>query len=116
MPNVTHSFILPSERFALLQKNPRHLVWDFYSQLKNIIISTYRSNRPVFGYSENMVKAGSVASYYTDMTDLAREVADILNILNSKDTPYREHSKYNKLTINVAVARSLNLNSLKSSL
>lgn len=98
--------------YALLAL-PDPIIYNRFT-LKNIVISSYRSNRPIFGYSKNMVKAGAVASYYIDTRDLMLHVKELIPILNKMQTPYRGYSKYKKISVNDAVARSLNLNSLKS--
>jgi hypothetical protein len=80
--------------------------------LKNIIISTYRSGKPIFGFSRAMVKAGAVASVVTDTEQLAAETLRFLATLR-EELPKRKHSQLGKIVVNDAVARSLNLISLQ---
>lgn len=80
--------------------------------LKNIIISTYRSGKPIFGFSRAMVKAGAVASVVTDTEQLAQETINLLAVMSEK-SPIRKYSQLGAIVVNDAVARSLNLISLQ---
>lgn len=80
--------------------------------LKNIIISTYRSGKPIFGFSRAMVKAGAVASVVTDTEQLAEESLNLLASFKDK-SPNRKYSQLGKIVVNDAVARSFNLISLQ---
>jgi ABC-type uncharacterized transport system substrate-binding protein len=89
---------------------PDSVVYNRLS-IKSIYLSTYRIQRPIFGFSLNTVKAGSVASYFSNESDFAKQAVEILANVRSK--PYRDYAIYSELAINEAVARSLNLNTLK---
>lgn len=97
-------------RHALLAL-PDHYIYNSLT-LKNIIISTYRSGRPIFGFSGAMVKAGAVASVIADSKDLAKQSIRVLDAIASGKT-IRQYSRYGSVVVNDAVARSLNIISLQ---
>ncbi len=76
-----------------------------------ILLTTYRHQKPVFGYSQSYVRAGALAAVYTNTKQLAKQAAEITvrsqaapGILPPPQTP-----KYFSLSINYQVARSLNV-------
>ena len=44
---------------------------------RNILLSTYRHNQGVIGFSADMVKAGALASTYSDIEDINAQVAEM---------------------------------------
>lgn len=45
--------------------------------IRSILLSTYRHQIPVIGFSQSYVKAGAIASLHTDIPQLAQQTADI---------------------------------------
>ncbi len=76
-----------------------------------ILLTSYRHEVPVFGYSRSYVKAGALASVFSNAMHLAQQAAEIAvdaqkgtNILPPPQAP-----KYFSVIINRQVQRSLNL-------
>ena len=76
-----------------------------------ILLTTYRHQKPVFGYSQSYVRAGALAAVYSKTRQLAKQAAEIAvrtqaapGLLPPPQTP-----KYFSLSINYQVARSLNV-------
>lgn len=88
---------------------PDNLVWNTKT-LKNIILSTYRNKQPIVGFSRSLVSAGSIGTYYSDLDHVVKETVDRIKIIKSR-TPinFRLSPKYNALSTNKKVIRSLNL-------
>lgn len=77
-----------------------------------ILLTTYRHQKPVFGYSQSYVRAGALAAVYSKTNQLAKQAAEIAvkaqvapGLLPPPQTP-----RYFSLSINYQVARSLNVN------
>jgi ABC-type uncharacterized transport system substrate-binding protein len=78
---------------------------------QSILLTSYRYQVPVFGYSRSYVKAGALASVYSDAKHLAKQAAEIAietqrrkNLLPPPMPP-----KYFSVIINRQVQRALNL-------
>lgn len=76
-----------------------------------VLLTTYRHQKPVFGYSQSYVRAGALAAVYSKTKQLAKQAAEIAvktqaapGLLPPPQTP-----KYFSLSINYQVARSLNI-------
>jgi len=76
-----------------------------------ILLTSYRHEVPVFGYSRSYVKAGALASVFSNAKHLAKQAAEIAvkaqkseNVLPPPQVP-----KYFSVIINRQVQRSLNL-------
>ncbi|MES2502786.1 MAG: ABC transporter substrate binding protein [Pseudomonadota bacterium] len=76
-----------------------------------ILLTTYRHQKPVFGYSQSYVRAGALAAVYSNTKQLAKQAAEIAvktqaapGLLPPPQTP-----RYFSLSINYQVARSLNV-------
>lgn len=76
-----------------------------------ILLTSYRYQKPVFGFSQSYVRAGALAAVYSTSKQLAKQAAEIAikyqllpGILPPPQTP-----KYFSVTVNYQVARSLNL-------
>lgn len=76
-----------------------------------ILLTSYRHQVPVFGYSRSYVKAGALAAVFSNATDLAKQAAEIaINAQQAKDVlPPPQVPKYFSIIINRQVQRSLNL-------
>ncbi len=76
-----------------------------------ILFTSYRHQKPVFGYSQSYVKAGALAAVYSKPSQLARQAAEIAfssqqapSLLPPPQTP-----KYFSIMVNYQVGRSLNI-------
>lgn len=85
---------------------------ELYSSenIKNILITAYRQNKPLIGPSSAYIKAGALATTYSDLDDVARRLAEILLTgLKEKVWPEPGYNPYFKVRYNPQVGRSLNL-------
>ena len=93
---------------------PDRIVWNS-TTLKNIIISTYKNEQPVIGFSRTLVKAGAVATLYSNLDDIVKETFDRINQLYTKKKSINKKAlitnspKYYSLKTNRDVLLSLNL-------
>ncbi|MGB7814835.1 MAG: ABC transporter substrate binding protein [Methylotenera sp.] len=76
-----------------------------------ILLTSYRHQKPVFGYSQSYVRAGALAAVYSSTKQLAQQAAEIAvksqqapGLLPPPQTP-----KYFSVMVNYQVARSLNI-------
>lgn len=78
--------------------------------IRNILLSTYRHNQAVIGFSSDMVKAGALASTYSDIGDINAQVAEIAaNYLATGELPAPQFPRYFSTIVNFGVAKSLNV-------
>ncbi len=77
-----------------------------------ILLTSYRHGVPVFGYSRSYVKAGALASVFSNAMHLAQQVAEIAVDTQKKSNllPPPQAPKYFSVIINRQVQRSLGLN------
>ena len=76
-----------------------------------ILLTSYRYQKPVFGYSKSYVQAGALAGVYSNTQQLAKQAAEIAvdsqaapGILPAPQTP-----KYFSIAVNYQVAKALNI-------
>lgn len=78
--------------------------------IRNILITTYRQNKSVVGFSSALVKAGALASTYSDIEDVIAQTDEILtDYANTGHLQEPQYPKYFNTIINDDVARSINL-------
>lgn len=78
--------------------------------VRNILLTTYRRNQPLIGFSSAFVKAGALASTYSSVDEVAAQVGEILDEWKvSGRLPEPDFPKYFEVAINDMVARSLDL-------
>lgn len=80
--------------------------------VQSLLLTTYRYQDPVIGFSHAYVKAGALASVYTSPEQVGRQAGDIvLRVLANRPTwlPPPEYPKYFSVSVNYQVARSLGL-------
>ncbi len=85
---------------------------DLYSSenIKNILITAYRQNKPLIGPSSAYIKAGALATTYSDIDDVAQRLSDVLRTgLKEGVWPQADYNPYFKVRFNEQVGRSLNL-------
>jgi putative ABC transport system substrate-binding protein len=75
---------------------------------QTILLTSYRYQKPVIGFSQAYVRAGALAAIYSSPSQIARQTAEI--ILQSQDGfPAPRFPKYFSVDINHQVARSLSI-------
>lgn len=101
---------------APLLSNSKALVGIYDNQLygpeniKTILISAYRQNIPLIGPSAAYLKAGALASTYSNIDDTAQRLAEVIQQgLNSEQWPPADYNPYFHVGFNEQVGRSLNM-------
>ncbi len=107
--NINRALVdLLDECFALVGQYDTEL----YSaeNIKNILITAYRQNRPLIGPSGAYIRAGALATTYSDLENVTQRLAEILGVgLKRKQWPSPGYNPHFKIRFNEQVARSLNL-------
>ena len=78
--------------------------------VQSLLLTTYRYQDPVIGFSQAYVKAGALAAVYTTPEQAGRQAGEMLqHVLNGKAwvLPPPEYPKYFSVSLNYQVARSL---------
>ncbi|WP_430460059.1 hypothetical protein ACQUQU_12670 [Thalassolituus sp. LLYu03] len=108
-PSLTHALI------ALL-RNSHALIGIYDTELysseniKNILITAYRQNKPLIGPSSAYIKAGALATTFSDLDDVARRLSEVLKTgLREGVWPEAGYNPYFSVRYNPQVGRSLNL-------
>lgn len=80
--------------------------------VQSLLLTTYRYQDPVIGFSHAYVRAGALASVHTTPEQVGRQAGDVvLRALGSRPAwlPPPEYPKYFSVSVNYQVARSLGL-------
>ncbi|MCW5662897.1 MAG: hypothetical protein KIT35_03610 [Piscinibacter sp.] len=77
--------------------------------LRELLESTYRRRQPVFGFSEALVNAGTLASAFSSPDDLAAQLVEMLGMVTEGRLPAPQYPRYWRVAINDSVARSLDI-------
>jgi ABC-type uncharacterized transport system substrate-binding protein len=77
--------------------------------IKTILVSTYRRNQAVIGFSAAVVKAGALASTYSDIDDIVAQVDEMLGEYEVTGRLEPQFPKFFDAIVNEDVARSLNI-------
>lgn len=78
--------------------------------IRNILITTYRSDQPLIGFSTSMVRAGALATTYSDIDDIVAQLAETIDQLDASGrVPDPQFPKYFNTVVNDNVARSLGI-------
>lgn len=78
--------------------------------IRSILLSTYRHNQAVIGFSADMVKAGALASTYSDIEQINAHVADVVgDYLATGELAAPQFPRYFSTIVNEGVARSLDV-------
>jgi hypothetical protein len=80
------------------------------NSIRNILLSTYRHKQGVIGFSGDMVKAGALATTYSEIEDIDAQVAEIASayVAGGELAP-PQFPRYFRTIVNEGVARSLDL-------
>jgi hypothetical protein len=77
---------------------------------RNILLSTYRHKQGVIGFSADMVKAGALATTYSEVEDINAQVAEIVaSYVAGGELPAPQFPRYFHTIVNEGVARSLDV-------
>jgi ABC-type uncharacterized transport system substrate-binding protein len=78
---------------------------------ESILLTGYRHQKPMFGYSQLYVKAGAMASVYSSSKQLAKQAAEIAikSQATANQLPSPQIPKYFSVTVNQQVAHSLHI-------
>ena len=84
---------------------------SIYNQdtLANILLSTYRNQIPVIGFSRGMVRAGALAALHSTPQTVGREAAEKSLALLGGEQDAKAYPARHDFSINPTVARSLHL-------
>jgi hypothetical protein len=75
---------------------------------RNILLSTYRHNQAVIGFSADMVRAGALATTYSNPEHINAHIAELANdFILTGELAAPQFPRYFRTTINEGVARSL---------
>jgi hypothetical protein len=78
--------------------------------IRNILLSTYRHKQGVIGFSADMVKAGALATTYSDIEDINAQVAEMtMAFVAGGELSPPQFPRYFSTIVNEGVARSLDL-------
>jgi hypothetical protein len=78
--------------------------------LRNILLSTYRHKQGVIGFSADMVKAGALASTYSDIEDINTQVVELAAaFVATGELAPPQFPRYFRTIVNEGVARSLDI-------
>ncbi len=78
-----------------------------------VLLSSYRHNVPVFGYSAAFVKSGATAAIYSSPMDMGQHIGDEVAKFaasNNRSLPPPAFPRYFSVNTNRRVARSLKIN------
>lgn len=80
------------------------------STLRNILLTTYRNQIPVIGFSEGYVRAGALCAIFSSTDQLARQAAAMIDQFAANNRlPAAQYPKEFEIAINRQVARSLDI-------
>lgn len=78
--------------------------------LPNVLLTSYRKQQPVFGFSPAYVRAGALAAVFSTPQQNARQAAEMVQLaLTSGSLPQPQYPRAFWVSVNGTVARSLDL-------
>ena len=99
--------VMPDSDLLLLLPDPVATTAD---TVYGLLLTSYRAQIPVIGYSEGLLNAGALLSLYSTARQQGRQGAEIASsILAHEPLPSPQHPKYFTVRVNASVARSLGL-------
>jgi ABC-type uncharacterized transport system substrate-binding protein len=88
---------------------PDHAIYN-PENIRTILLTSYRHNQSVVGFSTAFVKAGAVASTYSEIDDVITQLDEMIRQFETSGRlPPPQFPKYFNVSVNDNVARSLNL-------
>ncbi len=85
---------------------------DIYNAktIKNILITSYRQQKVLIGPSRAYLKAGSFATTFSDLNQVALRIVDVIDHYHSSANWLKpDYNPYYRIVFNQQVARSLNI-------
>lgn len=81
---------------------------------QTILLTSYRHQKPVIGFSQAYVKAGALAAIFTTPAQFSRQTAELVSKLrNRNELPPASYPQYLSVEINRQVARSLSIETIE---
>lgn len=78
--------------------------------IRNILLSAYRGDQYVIGFSQSMVKAGALATVKSELSDIAEHARELVSEIDvGGAVPEPDYPRYFSVSVNEAVANSLNV-------
>lgn len=77
--------------------------------LRTVLLTTYRNGQAVIGFSAALVRAGALATTYSEVEDVGAQLEEIVADVDGTRMPDPQFPKYFRTAVNEDVARSLNL-------
>lgn len=97
--------LLPRVNLLLATADPKIYKRD---NIKTILLTSYRHQKPVIAFSSTFVNAGALAAIYATPQQIARQAADLVSTHGS-NLPAAEYPNQFSIAINRSVADALNL-------
>ena len=109
-PNLLGAINSLLPRVNLLLALPDSVIYK-RDNIKAILVTSYRHQRPVIAFSKAFVNAGALAAIYSTPSQIARQSIDLLNTVAAGSTqlPLPQVPSLFAISINPNVAQSLNL-------
>ncbi|MDE2430265.1 MAG: hypothetical protein KGM99_16200 [Burkholderiales bacterium] len=80
------------------------------NNIPSILLTSYRQQIPLFGFSAAFVKAGALAAVTSSGAQISKQVAEIINNLQaSNGLPAPQYPRYYSVILNSQVSRSLEI-------
>jgi len=96
-------------RAELLLALPDNSIYNG-SNVRNILLTTYRDDTPLIGLSQAYVNAGALAAIFSSSEQMAEEVAGMLRIFSQSGVlPVAQHPASFSIAVNPQVANSLKI-------
>ncbi len=94
-------------RIDVLLANPDTNIYH-RGNIKPLLISTFRAQKPLIGFSETMTHAGALAALYSSPAHIARQAASLISTINGSIPSPMGPTQFT-VSINYSVANSLGL-------
>lgn len=94
-------------RADVLLANPDSKIYN-RANIKPLLITSLRTQKPVVGFSESMVQAGALAALYSTPQQIARQTAGVVNNLGPALPPPASPLQFT-LSVNYSVASAFDL-------
>lgn len=80
------------------------------STIQSILLTTYRHQVPLFGFSPSYVKAGAIAAVYSLPAQIGQQAAEVIQKMGvERHLPPPQFTRYFSVGVNAQVARSLGM-------